>query len=150
MARQRGEQKLSDDKNLDEILFSISPPEEVIDAEITQPIPNLKKQRFSLSCPYRVGDDQLYPARPIGAKGFFDTGFSRKVVSGALKEHAATDYTERHLRFMGHLDTKTIGFVITSVTPALYDKSQEAADGKDPLNAFRVTGVLYKEIATLR
>ncbi|MBI2147120.1 hypothetical protein HYU19_01425 [Candidatus Woesearchaeota archaeon] len=135
--------KISDDPALDEIVLDLSPEQEVIDHATRKPIPGLTRRGFSFSCPYRIADRNIYPARPVSSRSFFYTGLSQKATKPEVKTIGAEQYTEQYLRHAGHLDDRA-KIVFLEVKPALYTTPQQPTDGGAPLNAFEVRGVLYR------
>ena len=135
------QQAISNDPVLDEIILELSPALKVYDGDTNQAIPGLQKKVVVFSCPYRITELGLFPARSFG-RTFFDVGFSSKATKDEVKAVHVHSYTERYLRHAGHFNEDT-RLVLTEVVEALYAEPQPALDGNGSLNAFKAVGILY-------
>ncbi len=131
---------ISTEKDLNGASLQLSEPSKVTDGIDT--IPRLQRQEFVLTCPYRIGETRLYTARP----NLDDetSTLSRKLSRPVPKGVAVMQYTEKLIQACLGSDVR-VRIHNDTVVPALYTESQPALDRKDPLNAFRVQGVVYQD-----
>lgn len=129
---------ISSEQELNEPSLQLTEPSPVYDGIDT--IPRLQKQEFIFTCPYRIGADKIYTARPSLA----DNHLTRKLTVARPKGVAVMNYTERFICSLLGEDVR-VRIDNDSVVIGIYAGIKPALDGKDPLNTFRVHGVIYKD-----
>lgn len=127
---------ISNEQELNEPILKLSEPSEVYEGVDT--IPRLQKQEFVFTCPYRIGADKIYTARHSLA----DNHLTRKLTVARPKGVAVMQYTERFICNLLGEDAR-VRIDNNSVVTDIYEGIKQALDGKDPLNAFRIQGVVY-------
>lgn len=125
------DKKISNEKNLNQIIFEIEKPNPVIDKDTNEIIPGIIKKGFILSAPYRVGEVVVLARYGFGPRDFW---FHVDELTKVTVESLTKSYFKWH-KIEGEVS-------ISSTTIALYKEHQPALNNGAPLNAFEAKGII--------